>query len=940
MSAPFTQRHIGPRKNQIQEMLSELGFISIDDLIEKVVPKNIFEKSPSKIPDALTEKEALERLTEFANMNKVYSSFIGMGYYDTIVPGVIQRNILENPGWYTQYTPYQAEISQGRLEALLNFQTMVSDLTGLPLSNASLLDEGTAAAEAMLMFYNSSNRSTKFTFLVSELCHPQTIDVLKTRAEPLDICLNICSLNKSDFTESVFGAIIQYPDTEGSIKDFTNIIQEAHTYGAYVCMATDLLALTLLKTPGEMGADAAVGNAQRFGVPMGYGGPHAAFFSTTNKFKRKIPGRIIGVSQDTNGKMALRMALQTREQHIRREKATSNICTAQVLLAIMSGMYAVYHGPTGLKKIAKKINRLTELLASCLEKSGYQLIHRQFFDTIRFKAEGWQKKANSKKLNFRDYKDGTVGISLNECTENFHIDLILNVFNVNNQNNIHSSIPFDLIRQSEFLQHPVFHNYQSETDMLRYMHSLEIKDLSLNTSMIPLGSCTMKLNSTTQMIPVTWSQFNNIHPFAPNKQVKGYHTLIKELSNWLTECTGFDSISMQPNSGAQGEYAGLMVIRAYHKNQGEQHRNICLIPASAHGTNPASAIMAGMTVIVIDCDKHGNIDEKNFKEKVILHKKNLAAVMVTYPSTHGVFEHNIQELCEFVHNYGGQVYMDGANLNALVGVCKPGEFGADVMHINLHKTFCIPHGGGGPGMGPIVCKKHLSDFLPSHFRIPTKKNKGISSISSAPYGSSNILPISWAYIAMMGREGLKNATQIAILNANYMANKLQDHFPILFRGISGFVAHEFIIDIRPIKEKFGVSEEDIAKRLMDYGFHAPTMSWPVPGTMMIEPTESESLLELDRFCQAMISIKKEINDIGNGKYDPNDNPLKNAPHTAEYAVSNKWNHRYSRHLSCFPAKWQSKYKYWPSVGRIDNAYGDRNLVCSCPPIDDYKNNND
>jgi len=936
MAIPFSQRHIGPKKNQVQKMLSELGYSSIDDLIHQVVPKNILINSPIQIPDALTETETLKRVGKFAEMNNIYTSFIGMGYYDTIVPGVIQRNILENPGWYTQYTPYQAEISQGRLEALLNFQTMISDLTDLPLSNGSLLDEGTAAAEAMLMFYNSNNNPSRLTFLVSDQCHPQTIDVLKTRADAIPINLKICKVDESDFDDSVFGAIVQYPDTQGSIKDFTFLCATAHKNNAYICMATDLLALVLLKTPGEMGADVAVGNAQRFGVPMGFGGPHAAFFATTNEFKRKIPGRIIGVSKDVNGNPALRMALQTREQHIRREKATSNICTAQVLLAIMSGMYAVYHGGDGLKKIAEKIYNLTRLLALSLEKSGYKLIHKNFFDTIRFRADGWQNKANSTRFNFRDYGDGTVGIALNECSEKYHVNAILEIFDAKKQENKKYSIPIELKRSSKFLQHPVFNKYHSETSMLRYIHSLEVKDLSLNTSMIPLGSCTMKLNATTEMAPVTWPEFNNIHPFVPESQVKGYHLLIKELSDWLIEITGFDSISMQPNSGAQGEYAGLMIVRAFHQGRGEKHRNICLIPASAHGTNPASAIMAGMQVVVINCDKHGNIDEKDFKKKVRSHEKYLSCVMITYPSTHGVFEHNIKELCAFSHKHGAQVYMDGANLNALVGLCKPGKFGADVMHINLHKTFCIPHGGGGPGMGPIVCKKHLSDFLPGHIQISKNANNAISAVSSAPFGSSSILPISWSYIALMGRQGLKKATQIAILNANYMANKLQNYYPILYRGITGLVAHEFIIDIRPIKEKSGINEEDIAKRLMDYGFHAPTMSWPVPGTMMIEPTESESKIELDRFCNAMISIKKEIDDVINGKINPNDNPLKNAPHTAQYAISDNWSHPYSRYSSCFPGEWQHEYKYWPTVGRVNNAYGDRNLVCTCPPIDEYK----
>ena len=689
-----------------------------------------------------------------------------------------------------------------------------------------------------------------------------------------------------------------------------------------------------------MGADAAVGNAQRFGVPMGYGGPHAAFFSTTDNFKRKIPGRIIGVSQDSHKNHALRMALQTREQHIRREKATSNICTAQVLLAIISGMYAVYHGPKGLISIAKRVNHLANQLASSLTSSGYEIEHDAYFDTLRFKASGWQDKARSMNLNFRDSGDGMVGISLDETTTESHIDMILGVFNAKKDSDVSSSIPDELIRNSIFLQNPVFHNYHSETAMLRYMHSLETKDLSLTTSMIPLGSCTMKLNSTTEMKPVTWPEFANIHPFAPIDQVKGYQTLIKELGDWLVQLTGFDSISMQPNSGAQGEYAGLMVIRAYHKTNGDHHRNICLIPSSAHGTNPASAIMAGMKVVVIDCDEHGNIDVNDLEKKANEHGNTLSAIMVTYPSTHGVFEPTIKRLCKIAHDNGGQVYMDGANLNAMVGLCEPGDFGADVMHINLHKTFCIPHGGGGPGMGPIVCKEHLSHFLPGHINNQKSNGDSISAVSAAPYGSSSILPISWTYIAMMGFGGLKKATQVAILNANYLAKKLKDYYPILYHGHGGFHAHEFIIDIRPIKENSNISEEDIAKRLMDYGFHAPTMSWPVPGTMMIEPTESESKSELDRFCDAMISIKNEIDDVISGKLDPNDNPLVNAPHTAEHALSDDWDHPYSRTKACFPMPWQKNHKYWPSVGRVDNAHGDRNLICTCPNIDEYRDQPD
>ena len=936
MPFPFSDRHIGPRSSEIEEMLSILGYTDLDSFSNAVVPKNIQFNSSDLLIDGKSETEVIIRLQELANKNKVYKSWIGMGYYGTNTPAVILRNILENPGWYTQYTPYQAEISQGRLEALLNYQTMVTDLTGLPLANASLLDEGTAAAEAMVMFFNNTKNTKKNTYLVSDKCHPQTIDIIKTRAEPIGINLIIDTISKKTLTENVFGTLIQYPDTEGKIEDYSEYCQLAKTEGSYVCMATDLLALSILKTPGEMGADAAIGNSQRFGVPMGFGGPHAAFFATTNNFKRKIPGRIIGVSQDQAGNRALRMALQTREQHIRREKATSNICTAQVLLAIISGMYAVYHGKEGILKIGSEVNRKARVLAKSFLDAGFEIENLFFFDTIKVKVNDWKNKSILKGINFRDYEDGSVGISLDETTTNEDIENILSIFNIKSTYALDNSIPEQLKRVSTYLEHPVFNIHRSETQLLRYMHILESKDLSLNTSMIPLGSCTMKLNSTTEMIAVTWPEFGNLHPFAPDEQAQGYFELINELSDSLIEITGFDSISMQPNSGAQGEYAGLMVIRAYHKSNGNDHRNICLIPASAHGTNPASAVMAGMKVVVIKCDSDGNIDENDFHEKLEIYHDTLSSVMITYPSTHGVFEENIQELCQVVHNYGGQVYMDGANLNALVGLCKPGDFGADVMHINLHKTFCIPHGGGGPGMGPIVCKNHLSPFLPGHSHSSKNIDTSISSVSAAPFGSSSILPISWAYITMMGTKDLKKATQIAILNANYMAKKLENHYPILYRGTNGLSAHEFIIDIRTIKEKSGISEEDIAKRLMDYGYHAPTMSWPVPGTMMIEPTESESKAELDRFCDAMISIKKEIEKVISGDFHKEDNPLKNAPHTAQITLSDEWNHRYSRYEACFPAKWQKEHKYWPSIGRIDNAFGDRNLVCTCPPLDEYE----
>ena len=934
--SPFETRHIGSKENEISSMISALGFTSLSQLTKAIIPENIRCGTLLNFPISLSETETIKRLQKLAGHNSVFRSYIGMGYYGTIVPGVIKRNVLENPGWYTAYTPYQAEISQGRLEALLNFQTVVSDLTGLPIANSSLLDEGTAAAEAMAMFFCATNEADKNTFLVSDVCHPQTIDVLKTRSEPLGITLKILNHDSFVFDETVFGALVQYPDTEGSIQNYFSLCNSAHKNKSFICMATDLLALTLLKSPGELGADAAVGNSQRFGVPMGYGGPHAAFFSATEIFMRKFPGRIVGTSKDSHGNLALRMALQTREQHIRREKATSNICTAQVLLAVMAGMYAVYHGPNGLREIASRVNHLTITLAESLKKAGYKLIHQNFFDTIHFKASGWKKKAKNSELNLRDFGNGTVGISLDETTTENHISALLSIFNANPIQTDKKSIPGNLNRNSSFLEHTVFNSYHSETEMLRYVHRLEAKDLSLNTSMIPLGSCTMKLNATTEMEAVTWPEFGNIHPFAPTHQTSGYTKLINELGDWLIQYTGFDDISMQPNSGAQGEYAGLLLIRAFHVAYGNSHRNVCLIPASAHGTNPASAVMAGMKVVIVQCDKYGNISKEDLKEKAELYSEKLSAIMLTYPSTHGVFEHTIKEICEIVHNNGGQVYLDGANLNAMLGLCRPGDFGGDVMHINLHKTFSIPHGGGGPGMGPIVCKNHLAPFLPGHSQIETGGKKAITAVSSAPFGSSSILIVSWAYIAMMGKNGLKKATQVAILNANYMAKILEPHFPILYRGISGFNAHEFIIDLRDIKKISGISDEDVAKRLIDYGFHAPTMSFPVPGTLMVEPTESESKAELDRFCTAMISIKNEIKDVMDGKLDAKDNPLKNAPHTALHVTSDSWSHPYDRKQAAYPAPWLEDHKYWPSVGRVNNAFGDRNLICTCPTIDNYK----
>ena len=866
-------------------------------------------------------------------------TYIGMGYYNCITPPVIQRNILENPGWYTQYTPYQAEISQGRLEALINFQTMVCDLTALPIANASLLDEATAAAEAMTMTYRMSK--DRNIFLVSKHCHPQTIDVLKTRSEPLGITIQLCDDDDFIFNQNVFGSILQYPDTNGSVNNFQKITNAAHKESAYVIIATDLMSLALLKPPGELGADVALGSSQRFGVPMGYGGPHAAFFAVKENFKRFLPGRLIGVSVDSEGNQAYRMSLQTREQHIRREKATSNICTAQVLLAIMSGMYAVYHGPKRIKEIARTIHLHTCDLATSLSKAGYEILNDTFFDTIRFLGpDKTKEKLLKHNINIREFSDGSLGISIDETVMKKDISHLLSILNVSHELNNKSTLPSDLRRETSFLSHPVFNSYHSETEMLRYIHRLETKDLSLNTSMIPLGSCTMKLNATTEMIGVTWPEFASIHPFVPVNQAKGYKHLFDDLSNWLGDITGLPGVSLQPNSGAQGEYAGLMVIRAFHLSQGDSNRNVCLIPESAHGTNPASAIMCGMEVIVVKCDSKGNIDIEDLKNKAQKHQNNLAALMITYPSTHGVFESTVQKICKIIHDHKGQVYMDGANLNAMVGVSRVSDIGVDVCHINLHKTFAIPHGGGGPGMGPICAAKHLASFLPSHNVIPCNtSSNAISAVSATPWGSAGVLPISWSYMALLGNEGMKKSTSIAILNANYMAKLLEDHFPILYRGENGFNAHEFIIDLRPIRKESGITDEDIAKRLMDYGFHAPTMSWPVPGTLMIEPTESESKNELDRFCSAMISIKKEINDVIEGKSDAKNNMLKNSPHTMETITKETWDHPYTREDAVFPAPWLREYKYWPTVGRIENAIGDRNLICTCPDISDYEEDN-
>ncbi|WP_325079223.1 aminomethyl-transferring glycine dehydrogenase [Sphaerospermopsis aphanizomenoides] len=939
----FAQRHIGPKADDIQQMLEVLGLSNLDDLIDKTVPQGIRFHQTLQLPVAQSEYAALAKLKKIADKNQVYRSYIGMGYYDCITPTVIQRNILENPGWYTAYTPYQPEIAQGRLEALLNFQTMIIDLTGLEIANASLLDEATAAAEAMSMSYGVC-KNKSHNYFVSRECHPQTIDVLQTRAKPLGINIIIGDHQTFDFTETIFGAILQYPATDGTIYDYRHFITQSHAQGALVTIAADPLSLTLLTPPAELGADIAVGSTQRFGIPLGFGGPHAAYFATKEEHKRLVPGRIVGVSKDVNGKPAYRLALQTREQHIRRDKATSNICTAQVLLAVMASMYAVYHGPDGLRAIAQNIHQLTATLAAGLQKLGYKIVSDNFFDTLRIELgntslQAILEAADARNINLRIFDNSDVGISLDETTTEADVIDLLQVFALQDQ------LPFNIaeitflsshisqVRESEYLTHPIFNRYHSETELLRYLHQLETKDLSLTTSMIPLGSCTMKLNATSEMIPVTWAEFGKIHPFAPISQTRGYQILFQQLENWLGEITGFAGISLQPNAGSQGEYAGLLVIREYHQNRGEGHRNVCLIPQSAHGTNPASAVMCGMKVVGIACDDQGNIDVADLKAKAEKYSSELAALMVTYPSTHGVFEEAIQEICAIVHEHGGQVYMDGANMNAQVGICRPGDIGADVCHLNLHKTFCIPHGGGGPGMGPIGVASHLVPFLPGHSVI--KLGGELGAVSAAPWGSASILVISWMYIAMMGAEGLTEATKVAILNANYIAKKLESFYPVLYQGKNGFVAHECILDLRALKKSANIEIDDVAKRLMDYGFHAPTVSWPVAGTIMVEPTESESKEELDRFCEALIAIRKEISEIESGKMDLQDNVLKNAPHTAESLIVGEWKHGYSREEAAYPASWSKEYKFWPSVGRIDAAFGDRNFVCSCLPMEAY-----
>ena len=946
---PFANRHIGPRSEDVELMLTTIGYSSMADFIEDVVPADIRLSSAFSLngdASGLSESEVLSVLKELASQNEVFRSFIGMGYYNCFVPPVIQRNILENPGWYTQYTPYQAEISQGRLEALLNFQTMVIDLTGLPVANASLLDEATAAAEAMGMCFANVPAKISRTFFVSETCHPQTITVLQTRAEPLGIELQIGDHRDVNFDTPILGAIVQYPATDGAIYDYHQFAEQVHAAGGLFVTATDLLALMLLKPPGEFGADIAIGNSQRFGVPLGYGGPHAAFLSTHEELKRSIPGRIAGVSQDATGKSAIRLALQTREQHIRREKATSNICTAQVLLAVMAGMYAVYHGPTGLKRIAERIHALTCTLRAGLEEIGYRTGEHPCFDTLSVTVptettEDILTAARARQINLRAIDATHIGISLDETTTTADVEELLQIFDgkmISPTSSV-SNIPVDLQRKSPYLTHPVFNSYHSETEILRYIHRLQTKDLSLVNAMIPLGSCTMKLNATAEMVPVTWREFGELHPFAPSEQAKGYQHLFSQLETWLAEITGYSGISLQPNAGSQGEYAGLLVIRKYHQSRNEAHRNVCLIPTSAHGTNPASAVMAGMQVVVVACDMEGNIDLDDLRAKAETHRDNLAAAMITYPSTHGVFEEKIREICDIVHQFGGQVYMDGANLNALVGIGRPADIGADVCHLNLHKTFCIPHGGGGPGMGPIGVKAHLTDFLPTHAIVAVGGKSGIGAVSAAPWGSPGILPISWAYIAMMGADGLTSATEVAILNANYIAKRLAPHYPVLYTGKCGLVAHECIIDLRAFKKSADVDVTDVAKRLMDYGFHAPTVSWPVLGTMMIEPTESESLAELERFCDALISIREEIAEIETGIADRTDNVLKNAPHTAEIVIQSDWEHPYSREKAAFPKAWVRDAKFWPPVARINEVYGDRNLMCACPPLDAYETNN-
>jgi glycine dehydrogenase len=946
----FARRHIGPSSREIEAMLAAVRAPSLDALVDETVPKGIRLKKPLALRPAAAEAELLEALRAIAEKNHVFTSFLGQGYFGTFTPGVILRNILLNPGWYTAYTPYQAEIAQGRLEALLNFQTMVADLTGLPISNASLLDEGTAAAEAMHLAHSVAKDPEAKAMFVSSACHPQTIDVVRTRAKPLGIEIVVGDHRTFDFSKKCFAVLVQYPATDGAVVDYRPFIEKAKAHHALVVMATDLLALCLLTPPGELGADVAIGSAQRFGVPMGFGGPHAAFLSTRSEFARSMPGRIIGVSEDAQGQMALRMALQTREQHIRREKATSNICTAQVLLAVMSSMYGVYHGPAGLKAIASRVHALARTFALAVQELGYVLEHSVFFDTVSIRVDPAQaddllKAAAAARMNLRRIDSTHLGVSMDETHSAEKLDALLAVFSKKDKVATAAALaskasgsplwPEALRRQSSYLTHPVFNTHHTEHEMLRYIRQLEAKDLSLCHSMIPLGSCTMKLNATSEMEPVTWPQFNALHPFAPEAQWAGYRQIFTELERDLAEITGFAATSLQPNAGSQGEYAGLLVIRAYQQARGQGHRNVCLIPASAHGTNPATAVMAGYQVVVVKTDDAGNVDVADLKAKIAANAGKVAALMITYPSTHGVFESAITEICELVHAEGGQVYMDGANMNAQVGLCRPGDFGPDVCHLNLHKTFCIPHGGGGPGMGPICVAKHLVEFLPGHSVAQVGGASASGAVSAAPFGSASILLISWMYIRMMGPDGLTHATKTAILNANYIAERLEASYPVLYRGAHRRVAHECILDMRKLKNTAGVEVEDIAKRLMDYGFHAPTVSFPVAGTMMVEPTESESKAELDRFIEAMAAIRAEIAEIEAGTLPKDNNPLKQAPHTAPVATADEWTRPYSRSRAVYPLPWVKQHKFWPSVGRVNNVLGDRKLVCSCPPVEDY-----
>ncbi len=945
----FGYRHIGPRKADVAEMLEGLGHESLDAFIDAVVPDSIRLRRPLALPPGRSEREVLQALRGLAEMNRVFRSYIGMGYSGTFVPQVVQRNVLENPGWYTAYTPYQAEIAQGRLEALLNFQTMVADLTALPVANASLLDEATAAAEAMHLTLAMHPNARAPVYLVDEHCHPQTIAVVRTRAAARGMRIETGAPERFEFGPGVVGALVQYPATDGAVRDFAPLCGRAHSAGALVTAATDLLALTLLVPPGEWGADIAVGNSQRFGVPMGYGGPHAAFFATREQYKRHLPGRIIGVSKDRDGRPALRMALQTREQHIRRDKATSNVCTAQVLLAVMASMYAVYHGPGGLRRIAERVHMRAVLLANALRRLRYKVMHDAFFDTLCVEVPGWAlprllDAARARQINLRPLPPTRVCVALDETVALGDLADLIAVFSLNEAlpfmleevgEHVERAIPAALERRSGYLEHPVFHQHHSETEMLRYIKRLEARDLSLTTAMIPLGSCTMKLNATTEMMPLSWRGFNRLHPFAPRDQAAGYALLFQQLEYQLAEITGFAAVSLQPNAGSQGEYAGLLVIRAFQRARGEGHRDVCLIPQSAHGTNPASAVMAGMRVVPVKSDAHGNIDVADLRAKSLQHRDTLSALMVTYPSTHGVFEGSIVEICRVVHEHGGQVYMDGANMNAQVGLCRPGDIGADVCHLNLHKTFCIPHGGGGPGMGPIGVAAHLAPYLPGHPLVDLDHPSACGTVSAAPWGSAVILTISWAYIALMGYDGLTEATRIAILNANYIAHRLAPHYGVLYSGPGGLVAHECILDTRPFKATAGIDVEDIAKRIIDYGFHPPTVSFPVAGTLMIEPTESESKEELDRFCDTMIAIRDEIRAVEDGTMPRDDNPLTNAPHTLERVISDAWTRPYSREQAAFPTRAVREHKVWPTVGRIDSAFGDRNLVCTCPPMEAY-----